>query len=89
MECLFYCCLVAQSCATLCDPIDSPGKNTGVDCHFLSMEEGVFPTQGSDLHLLFASPALQADSLLLSNGGSPLSVYPQSLNKSEDSKSNT
>ena len=34
-----------QSCPTLCDPIegptrlcrpwDSPGKNTGVDCHFL------------------------------------------------------
>ena len=37
--------LVAQSCLTLCDPIDgsppgprswdSPGKNTGVGCHFL------------------------------------------------------
>ena len=26
-----------QSCPTLCDPIDgdSPGKNTGVGCHFL------------------------------------------------------
>ena len=26
-----------QSCLTLCDPIDgsSPGKNTGVGCHFL------------------------------------------------------
>jgi len=39
------CCQVAQSCPTLCDPIDgsplgscpwdSPGKNTGVGCHFL------------------------------------------------------
>ena len=40
------CVLVAQSCPTLCDPIDyrparllcpwnSPGKNTGVSCHFL------------------------------------------------------
>ena len=37
-------CLVAQSCPTLCDPMDcslpgsyvhgdSPGKNTGVGCH--------------------------------------------------------
>ena len=24
-----------QSCLTLCDPWDSPGKNTGVGCHFL------------------------------------------------------
>ena len=39
-------CLVTQSCPTLCNPIDgsppsssvhgdSPGKNTGVGCHFL------------------------------------------------------
>ena len=39
-------CLVAQSCPALCDPMDcslpgssvhgdSPGKNTGVGCHFL------------------------------------------------------
>ena len=39
-------CLVGQSCLTLCDPMDgsppgtsvhgdSPGKNTGVGCHFL------------------------------------------------------
>ena len=39
-------CLVAQSCLTLCDPMncsppglsvhgDSPGKNTGVGCHAL------------------------------------------------------
>ena len=41
-----YLCLVAQSCLTLCDPMDcslpgssvhedSPGKNTGVGCHAL------------------------------------------------------
>ena len=24
-----------QSCPTLCNPINSPGKNTGVGCHFL------------------------------------------------------
>ena len=48
-------CLVAQSCPTLCDPMDcslpgscvhgdSPGKNTGVGCHVLF--QGIFPTQG-------------------------------------------
>ena len=48
-------CLVAQSCPTLCDPMDyslpgssvlgdSPGKNTGVGCHDLL--QGIFPTQG-------------------------------------------
>ena len=50
-------CLVAQSCPTLCDPMDcsplgssvhgdSPGKNTGVGCHILL--QGIFPTQGSN-----------------------------------------
>ena len=53
----FLCVLVAQSCLTLCDPMDcsppgssahgdSPGKNTGVGCHALL--QGVFPTQGSN-----------------------------------------
>ena len=47
--------LVAQLCATLCDPMecsrsgssvhgDSLGKNTGVGCHALL--QGIFPTQG-------------------------------------------
>ena len=31
-------------------PWDSPGKNTGMDCHALL--QGIFPTQGSNLHLL-------------------------------------
>ena len=31
-------------------PWDSPGKNTGVGCHFLL--QGIFPTQGSNSHLL-------------------------------------
>ena len=48
---------VAQLCLILCDPADcsppgswllrpwdSPGKNTGVGCHFLL--QGIFPTQG-------------------------------------------
>ena len=29
------CVKVAQSCPTLCDPMDFPGKNTGEGCHFL------------------------------------------------------
>ena len=48
--------LVAQSCLTLCDPMDSlpdssvhgdsPGKNTGVGYHALL--QGIFPSQGSN-----------------------------------------
>ena len=48
-------CLVAQSCQTLCDPMDcsppgssvhgdSPDKNTGVGCH--ALPHGILPTQG-------------------------------------------
>ena len=51
---------VAQSCLTRCDPVDcslprllhpwgSPGKNTGVGCHFLLQ---IFPAQGSNPGLL-------------------------------------
>ena len=50
-----------QSCPILCDSIDHslpgsfvhgdfPGKNTGVGCHTLL--QGIFPTQGSNPHLL-------------------------------------
>ena len=48
-----------QSCLTLCGsmdyarllcPWDSPGKNTGVGCHFLL--QGIFLTQGLNLNLL-------------------------------------
>ena len=50
------CCASSQSCLTLCDPADcsspgssvpgdSPGKNTGVDCHALLLQ-GIFATQG-------------------------------------------
>ena len=49
---------VAQSCPTLCDPVDcilyspwnSPGQNTGVGS--LSLLQGIFPTQGSNPGLL-------------------------------------
>ena len=55
--CCSVLCLVAQSCLTLCDPMDcslpgssvhgdSPGKNTGVGCQALL--QGIFPTQGSN-----------------------------------------
>ena len=45
--------------------VDSPGKNTGVGCHFLL--QGIFPTQGLNSSLLL----WQADSLPLSHLGSP------------------
>ena len=38
-----------QPAGLLC-PWDSPGKNTGVGCHFLL--QGTFPTQGSNPRLL-------------------------------------
>ena len=54
-------CLVAQSCLTLCDPMDcsppgssvhwdSPDKNNGVGCHTLL--QGIFQTQGLNPGLL-------------------------------------
>ena len=52
-----YHSLVAKLCPTLCDAMDtgepardSPGKDTGVGCHFLL--QGIFWTQGSNLCLL-------------------------------------
>ena len=54
---LFSCWVVSDSLqphglypTRLLCPWDSPGKNTGVGCHFLIQE--IFPTQGSNLHLL-------------------------------------
>ena len=41
--------LTVQSASLLC-PWDSPGKNTGVDCH--SLLQRIFPTQGWNLGLL-------------------------------------
>ena len=50
------CVCVAQSCSTLCDPMEgpplsmnSPGKNTRAGGH--SLLQGIFPTQGSSLGL--------------------------------------
>ena len=53
-----------QSSRFLCS-WDFPGKNTGVGWHFLL--QGIFPTQGSNPHLLH----WQVDSLPLSHQGSP------------------
>ena len=47
--------------ARLLCPWGSPGKNTGVGCHFLL--QGIFPTQGLNAHLLHG----QTDSLPLSH----------------------
>ena len=63
-----YVCLVAQSCPTLCNPVDSslpgssvhedsPGKNTGLGCHALL--QGNLPNPGIEPRY----PALQVDSL--------------------------
>jgi len=42
-------CYGLEPTRLLC-PRDSPGKNTGVDCHALL--QGIFPIQGLDPHLL-------------------------------------
>ena len=69
-------CLVTQSCLTLCNPMDcsppgysvhgdSPGKNTGVGCHFFL--QGIFLTQGLNPGLLHCRQILYC----LSHQGSP------------------
>ena len=49
-------------------PWDFPGKNTGRGCHFLL--QGIFPTQGSNLHLL-SLLRWQADSSTTEPPGKP------------------
>ena len=70
--------LVDQLCLTLCNPMgcpwDSPGKNTGVDCH--SLLQGVFPTQGRSLGL----PHYRQILYHLSNQGSPTKGFTFSHN---------
>ena len=71
-----------QLCLTLCDPVDYsppgsavhgdfPGRNAGAGGRFLL--QGVFPTQGSNSHLLYLL-RWQADSLPLSHLGSPFKI---------------
>ena len=75
-------CLVAQSCLTLCNPMDcsppgssvhgdSPVKNTGVGCHALL--QGIFPTQGSNPGLMHCRRILYH----LSHQGHPVNIKPQ------------
>ena len=79
------CAKLLQSCPTPCDPMDSrllcpwdsPGKNTGVGCHFLL--QGIFPAWGSNRRLLCLL-RWQADSLSLAPLGKshlPLSLWSQ------------
>ena len=60
--------------ARLLYPLDSPGKNIGVGCHFLL--QGIFPTQGSNLYLLL----WQADSLPMKPSGNGFQLI-SSINK--------
>ena len=73
-----------QSCPTLCNPMncssrgysvhgDSPGKNTGVGCHALL--QGIFLTQGSNLHILHL--LLQVCSSPLMLPGKPTYIFVQ------------
>ena len=84
------CVLVAQSCPTLCNPMDcsparllcpwnSPTKNTGVGCH--SLLQGLFPTRGLNLGLLHCRQILYH----LSYQGGPNTI--QYKNKSWKKKS--
>ena len=71
---------VAQSCPTLCDPVDcspagssvhgdSPGKNTGMGCYALLQQ--IFPTQGWSPGFLHCRWILYQLSYL----GSPIYMY--------------
>ena len=81
--CVCVCVLAAQLCLTLrdrmgCSPSDcsvcgdSPGKNTGVDCHALFQR--IFPAQGLNLGLLHCKRTCYH----LSNKGSLAEVLPSS-----------
>ena len=74
-----------QLCLILCDPMDysppgssvhgdSPGKNIGVGC--LALLLGIFPTQGSNLHLLHFLH-WQVGSLPLVPPGKPWTPYKE------------
>ena len=78
-------CLATRLCLTLVTPWtvparllcpwDSPGKSTGVGCHFLL--QGIFPTQESNPGLLYCMQTLYR----LSYGGKPQRCL-QNLNHS-------
>ena len=60
---------VAQSCMTLCDPMDFQAKNTRMGSH--SLLHGIFPTQGSNPGLPHCKWILYQ----LSHQGSPHFTY--------------
>ena len=71
--------MCAQSCLTLCNPMDCSlqgssvhgvfqAKNTGVGCH--ARLQGIFPTQGSNLCLM--SPMLAGGFFITSTTGKHL-----------------
>ena len=62
--------------AGLLCPWNSPGKNTGVGCHFLL--QGIFLTQGSNLSL-WCLLGWQVDSLPLAQLGDHQLHFPSSL----------
>ena len=69
------CVLVAQSCLTLCDPIDYslPGSSVHEILQARILEWMAFPSTEDlpDSKIEHWSPALQADSLLFELQGSP------------------
>ena len=51
--------LVAQSCSTLCNPVECSPPDSSVHgilqartLAWVALHQGIFPTQGSNLHLL-------------------------------------
>ena len=63
----------AQLCLTLCDPMDySPGQNTRVGS--LSLLQGIFPTQGSNLSLLLGRWILYQGAMWEAPGKEYLSI---------------
>ena len=60
--------------AMLLCPWDSPGKNTGENCHFLF--QGIFSTHGSNPHLLWLLPGIiLTTAFMLSDNGSASLTY--------------
>ena len=66
-------------------PWDSPGKNTGVGC--CALLQGIFPTQGSNPHLLYFLH-WQAGYLLASSG-KPIFIPMYMQNRSKNLKKNS
>ena len=60
---------VDRSPLMLLCPLESPGKNTGVCCHFLLQE--IFPTQGLNLRLLHSLPLSHQASPILEDDRPP------------------